>query len=163
MKFNKEKCKVLPLGRRNQNPKHKLGQAVTLPKTAMLWQDISLFRQGTERKAGLHYYSAPLLWGLHPFRDLACRKGGTNWRDSGDDEQEWGEGRKDSMPNMVNSDIHISHPKSSQVQSPTDAMTLLSRINVPLPTLVCPLPHCLLSTALQPWALSLGALGFQVV
>lgn len=36
MESNKEKCKALPLGRRNQNPKHKLDQAVTLLKSVIL-------------------------------------------------------------------------------------------------------------------------------
>lgn len=71
MELNKEKYKVLPLGRRNQDHKHKLDQAVTLPKTVILWH-VSFFQQSIERKVGytvliLHLSAlgtAPL-WGIY--------------------------------------------------------------------------------------------------
>lgn len=62
-----KKCKALPLGMRNQNPKHKLDQSYCWRQ----WQT-SLFHQGIKRQVGCYSAdSAPLCpetapcWGVH--------------------------------------------------------------------------------------------------
>lgn len=128
MELNKEKYKVLPLGRRNQNPTHKLDQAVTLPRTAVLWR-ISLFHQDIERKVGCTVLILHLsALGTAPSRGLHLQKKGDEmkrfWRRGTGEEGHY------LIPHLVNSYVHISPPKSPQVQSPTGATPLLSIMNL---------------------------------
>lgn len=138
---------------RNQNPKLKQDQTVTLLKI-VTYQFLS---SGNWKVGGVLecWFCTSLVWGLHPAGEFPCRKRERKWRGSGDDKQieekditsfpAWSTPRFTTLQISPSAELHWCHDIVFNYKTTSPCC------------LVHPFPHFLKSTALQPWVSATGA------